>query len=271
MPPHASKAPKSYWNNLWAQERTLPEMFTHRGMRVSTAYRRGMHEFFSEMFDLVGIEGARLLEVGCARSQFLPYFSIEHGLVVAGLDYSPPGCEASRQILERAGVAGAIHCADLFAPPADDVGSADIVASFGVIEHFTDTAEAIAAKSRLAKPGGYVLTTIPNMRGLPGFLQRLLDREVFDLHVPLACSELLQAHAACGLEVVAAGYILPIHLGVCNLGRHAGGFGWRKPLFYALLIASTTLQWLGRIVPLPRSEMLSPYVYVLARKSPGAR
>lgn len=271
MPPHASKAPKTYWDNLWVQERSLPEVFTHRGLRVSAAYRRGMHEFFTRVFDLAGVSGARLLEVGCARSQFLPYFSIEHGLDVSGLDYSPPGCEASRRILERAGIAGAIHCADLFAPPADVVGRADIVASFGVIEHFTDSAEAIGAKSRLAKPGGYVLTTIPNMRGLPGVLQRLLDREVFDLHVPLSCGELQRAHAACGLDIVAAGHILPIHLGVCNLGRHAGGFGWRKPLFYSLLVASTTLQWLGRIAPLPCGEMLSPYLYVLARKLPVVR
>jgi cyclopropane fatty-acyl-phospholipid synthase-like methyltransferase len=268
MPPHASKAPKSYWNKLWTDERTLPEAFTHRGLSISTAYRRGMHEFFTKIFGVTRIAGMRLLEVGCARSQFLPYFAIEHGLSVAGLDYSPPGCEASRQILERAGITGTIHCADLFAPPPDDVGSSDIVASFGVIEHFTDTAEAIAAKSRLAKPGGYVLTTIPNMRGLPGSLQRLLDREIFDLHVPLACVELQQAHTACGLDVVAAGYILPVHLGVCNLGRYRGGVSWRKPLFYALVVASTLLQWLGRIVPLPRSEMLSPYVYVLARKPP---
>ena len=254
---------------MWAAERTLPDVFTHRGLRISSAYRRGMHEFFAAMFAKMGNTSARLLEVGCARSQFLPYFALEHGMTVTGLDYSKPGCEASRQILERAGVTGEIHCADLFVPPADLVGGADIVASFGVIEHFTDTVEAIGAISRIVKPGGYVLTTIPNMRGLPGLLQRLLDSEIFELHVPLACSELRQAHAACGLEVIDAGYILPVHLGVCNLGRHGASFGWRTPLFYALVVASTVIQWAGRVVPLPRSEAMSPYVYVLARKPPG--
>ena len=115
-----------------------------------------------------------------------------------------------------------------------------------------------------------MLTTIPNMRGLPGSLQRVLDSEVFDLHMPLACSELRQSHSVCGLDVVEVGYILPAHLGVCNLGRHGAGFGWRKPLFYSLLVASTALQWLDRIVRLPRSAALSPYVYVLARKAPRA-
>lgn len=266
MLPNSSKAPKSYWNKLWDDERTLPNVFTHRGLVISSAYRRGMHEFFATMFEKIGNTDAQLIEVGCARSQFLPYFALEHGLTVSGLDYSKPGCDASRRILERAGVSGKIYCENMFSPPADLLGGADIVASFGVVEHFEDTAEAVGAISRLVKPGGYVLTTIPNMRGLPGFLQRLLDSKIFELHVPLACSELRQAHAACGLEVVDAGYILPIHLGVCNLGRHGSSFGWRKPLFYALVLASTALQWVGRVIPIPRSEAMSPYVYVLARK-----
>lgn len=271
MLPNSSKAPKSYWNKLWSDERTLPDAFTYRGFRASGAYRRGMHDFFAAMFAKIGSTGVHLLEVGCARSQFLPYFALEHGLTVSGLDYSKPGCDASRQILERAGVIGEIHCADLFAPRADLVDSADIVASFGVIEHFTDTAQAIGAISRLVKPGGYVLTTIPNMRGLPGFLQRLLDPEIFELHVPLACNELRQAHAACGLDVIDAGFILPVHLGVCNLGRHGARFGWRTPLLYALLVASTAMQWVGRVVPLPKSEAMSPYVFVLARKLSASR
>lgn len=264
---NASKASMAYWNKLWVDERTLPNVFTYRKLGISSAYRRGMHEFFASMLAKIDHGDAHLLEVGCARSQFLPYFALEHGLTVAGLDYSEPGCNAARRMLERASINGEVHCADLFTPPANLLCCADVVASFGVVEHFIDTAGVIGAISQLAKPGGYVLTTIPNMRGLPGFLQRLFDIKVFNLHVPLACSELLKAHVDCGLEVVASGYILPVHLGVCNLGRNSAGIGWRKPLFYTAIAASAALQWVGRAIPVPKSEALSPYVYVLARKT----
>ena len=122
------KTTESYWNSLWSNERTLPEPFSHNGLRASSAYRKGIHAFFCKIFSKTEPEYRNLLEVGCARSQFLPYFAIEHSLSVTGLDYSPPGCEASRHMLKRAGVDGVIYCADVFSPPSNIVGHAEIVA-----------------------------------------------------------------------------------------------------------------------------------------------
>jgi SAM-dependent methyltransferase len=62
-------------------------------------------------------------------------------------------------VLDAAGVPGEIVCADLFAPPPHLLAQFDVVVSFGVVEHFDDTAACVAACARLVKPGGLMVTT----------------------------------------------------------------------------------------------------------------
>jgi 2-polyprenyl-3-methyl-5-hydroxy-6-metoxy-1,4-benzoquinol methylase len=48
-------------------------------------------------------------------------------------------------MLRKAGVVGQVYCCDFFAPPGDLIGTFDVVISFGVAEHFQDTAECLRA------------------------------------------------------------------------------------------------------------------------------
>jgi len=63
-----------------------------------------------------------------------------------------------------------IVCGELFGPPPWMQEMFDIVMSWGVIEHFEDTAGCLQACSRFLKPGGTMITVIPNMCGIPGLL-----------------------------------------------------------------------------------------------------
>lgn len=62
-----------------------------------------------------------------------------------------------------------------------------------------------------------MLSLIPNMRGLPGFLQKRFDRALYDVHVPLAAEEFAQAHTAAGLEVMAVRYFMSMDLYVLHV------------------------------------------------------
>ena len=79
----------------------------------------------------------------------------------------------------------------MFDPPDDMKGQYDLVMSFGVVEHFKDTTACLKACAAFVKPGGQMFTMIPNMTGLVGSLQKIIDRNVYDIHVPLSCKMLM--------------------------------------------------------------------------------
>jgi SAM-dependent methyltransferase len=147
-----------------------------------------------------------LLEIGCGGSRWLPFFA-NHGFRVAGIDYSALGCEQARMILDREHTSGDIYERDAFGANPDLVGSFDVVVSFGVVEHFRDTTEPVRAFARYLKPRGLMISTCPNMTGMLGFSQKLLNRSVYDSHVPLTAERLRRAHEVAGLTVTYCGYV----------------------------------------------------------------
>jgi 2-polyprenyl-3-methyl-5-hydroxy-6-metoxy-1,4-benzoquinol methylase len=116
----------------------------------------------------------------------LPFLAVRYSLSVTGLDYTKAGCESARRVLQHNGVVGRIVLADLFDPPNDLLVTFDAVVSFGVVEHFDDTASAMKSVSEFCRPGGFVITSVPTMRGIYGLVYRLFNRPVYRLHHPLS-------------------------------------------------------------------------------------
>jgi cyclopropane fatty-acyl-phospholipid synthase-like methyltransferase len=207
-----------------------------------------------------------LVEVGCAQSAYLPYFAKQFGFKVAGIDRSEMGCERARWILEREGVKGEVYCTDFFLIPPQLVGRFDVVISFGVVEHFDRTAEAVGAIARLLKPEGRMITNVPNFTGVLGQYQKLLDRDMYNAHVVLSCESLASAHREAGLEVESCEYFLPVCLEVQNLES------WTKRLPHWFVIRSHTAisraVWFvdDHIVRIPANRWTSPFVNCVARK-----
>src|SRR5262249_30654761 len=152
-------------------------------------------------------------------------------------------------VLAAEGVEGRVVCADFFSPPGDMCGAYDVVVSFGLAEHFRNTSECIAAFAKFLRPGGLMITTIPNMVGAIGFVQKLVNRPVFDIHVPLSHEDLMAAHAAAGLNIRASGYFLPTHFGVNNLSGLPRSAGWflKKMILSGLIGVSVSVWALERI------------------------
>ncbi|MFM6976628.1 MAG: class I SAM-dependent methyltransferase [Sphingobacteriaceae bacterium] len=70
--------------------------------------------------------------------------------------------------------------ADLFTYPAK--AEFDLVSSFGLIEHFADTKDIIERHLNFLKPGGTLFITLPNFRGVNGWVQRTFDPENYSKH-----------------------------------------------------------------------------------------
>ncbi len=267
------RAGQGYWDELWTGQ-DLPAAIDPRAPGWRNHVNRALDAFFRTTFASHVPARGSLLEIGCGGSVLLPYFAKEHGFTVAGIDYSPQGCEHEKRILEREGVEARVVCADLFIPPRDMLGEFDVVASFGVVEHFSDTDGCIRAVAALARRGGLVLTMIPNMRGLPGLMQRVLNRRVYEAHVPLTPERLRDAHIRAGLKIVEARYFISMNFGVVNLvglKPRSSGTMLKRVILKVSNLFCATFWTVERIVrrEFPASRALSPYVVVLAKRPGG--
>jgi 2-polyprenyl-3-methyl-5-hydroxy-6-metoxy-1,4-benzoquinol methylase len=254
---------QEYWNSLWNSESRVPDAFSSSGNILNRAYRAEMHEFYVRQ--LASCKEKRIFEIGCGRSQLLPYFAMEHHFEVSGIDYTEAGCTAARAILDKYKISGEILNRDLWHPWSDDRTFSGVVLSCGVVEHFEDTAGVIEAMAKWGDAQSEMITMIPNMRGTVGTFQKWLAPDLFAIHVPLSKGALEIAHTKAGLDVVDSGYLCVAHYGVCGLGGNAHS-SIRKVILLSLIAASTVAQFIDRWVKLPRSELFSPYIYVRARK-----
>lgn len=257
------RAGKAHWDQQWRHAYSLAPV-DPRAASLGNHDRRRIHEFFVRLVGEGGGRGLTLLEVGAARSAWLPYFALEFGFDVTGLDYSEIGCEQSRNVLEASGVRGRVVCADAFAPPAELEGAFDLVVSFGVVEHFEDTAACLAAFARFVKPGGRLVTLIPNFAGVLGSVQKVVNRAAYDIHVPLSREALVRAHARAGLSVEAAEHLLPLSLSIINTDSLRGAAPYARKVFSLV----NRLFWAAdrRMAVLPPNRATSPYIACAARR-----
>ncbi|MCA9629428.1 MAG: class I SAM-dependent methyltransferase [Myxococcales bacterium] len=264
MPTSVDRATRSFWQNHWTG-RAAPRGFDPSDRTLANYVNSRFHQYFRHT---LGHRGGALIELGCAQSTWLPYFARQFGFRVTGLDYSEVGCARAREMLDDVGVVGDVVCADMFNPPDKFEAAFDAVVSFGLIEHFEDTAAAVTAAARFVAPGGRMLTFVPNMVGLPGAIQRYVDRAIFDIHVPLDVDALRSAHEASGLTVVDCHYFILANWHVVNASRLARG--WASYPYRAAVAGSSRLAWAleKHLIKNGANRLTSPYVVCVADKNP---
>jgi 2-polyprenyl-3-methyl-5-hydroxy-6-metoxy-1,4-benzoquinol methylase len=257
---------QSYWEEIW-QSAENAKLFDPADRSVRNHGNVALHDFFSAILRTASPRAKSLVEIGCAQSKWLPYFAQVHNLTVAGLDYSEIGCARARALLRRAECRGEIFQSDIFNPPAELRSRFDVVLSMGLVEHFADTVGAVSACAALANPGGIVVTTIPNLTGAIGLVQRRLDRAVYDKHVPLDCAALRTAHEKCGLTILRSEYLSSANFAVLNLPN-------LKPKIFertvrGLALAATAGIWAleAQGVRVAPTQFLSPYIACVAKKT----
>ena len=259
------KAGKQYWDKAWGTY-DIPKEVNPRHRGLPNYINRRFYEYFCQIFSNMKTEGKNFLEIGCARSLWLPYIANEFGFKVYGIDYSEIGCQQAIQLLSNEGVAGDVVCADFFSPPESMVGVFDVAISFGVVEHFQNTAECISAFSKFLKPGGLLITNIPNMVGLNGLIQKILNRYIFDIHVPLNINTLAHAHQINGLRMISCNYFLFVNLGVLNIENLQGSMFYTGIARLRSLINKAVWIWERAIPVLKPNRWSSPYINCVAIK-----
>jgi SAM-dependent methyltransferase len=257
------RAGHDYWAHGWENAPVPP---LHDLERPSL--RNWIDIQYMQIFRKVFTPGDRqsVIELGCGNSIWLAYFRKYFDAEVTGLDYTASGCRTATSVLSRYGFDADIIEGDIFSPPEDLKNRFDVVFTNGVVEHFEDTADCLKHCAAFAKPGGKIVTFIPNLKGVIGAAQKRLDKEIYDVHVPQDVGDLENAHKQAGLKVIDADYLMPMNLYMMNTSKFSS-----KPwyiLLRALLALPTKLVWLFEFagISLPRNRTLSSYIYVIATK-----
>jgi len=131
------------------------------------------------------IKGAKVLEVGSAPGNNLVRLSKRFGFIPYGVEYSENGVELNRKVFISNNInPDNVIQADFL---SDDFQKRycsffDIVLSAGFIEHFEDVGDIIEKHINLLTEDGYLIVSIPNLRGANYVWQWIFNRNLLSMH-----------------------------------------------------------------------------------------
>jgi SAM-dependent methyltransferase len=207
---------QGYWNAVWS-------FADAHAARVAPRLGDGGSErFLLRAFAPRLGPGRRFLEVGAGGSAWPAAVAARLGAEAWGIDFSRPGLErAARAVVPGSAPVRLIE-GDLFDRQKLPVAGFDVVYSGGFVEHFPSPRALMERLVELLRPGGVVVTAVPNLCGINGLLQKLVDADTFRRHVVLSPSQLDAAHAAGGLvPVEPARFLGVVDPGAVNFARLA--------------------------------------------------
>lgn len=261
------RAGEDYWSSVW-KNTALPEPINPLNHQLKNHIIKEFDKVFKKVLGNFNLKDKKILEVGCGNSVWLPYLARTYNLVPTGLDYSEFGCEQERRIFQRDAIKGEVYCADMFNPPSELLGSFDIVLSMGVVEHFDDTAAAIMSLKKFLKKDGMIITTIPNNTGLLGWLQKVINKPIYDIHNIIDKEDLERAHLKNEFDIVFSEYVVGVGLHV-NLDAKDEPVRNLKLKKWVVKVLSliTTFFWFfeTHIFRIPPSRKFSPAVILIAK------
>lgn len=149
--------------------------------------------------------------------------------------------------------------ADLFQYKASE--KYDLVLSCGLIEHFKDTKDIIARHLEFLDEKGTLFITLPNFRGVNGWVQKTFDRSNYEKHnIECMNPKLLKKFMEeLDLDVIRASYIGKYSVWLENKDQKSMlTKAFIKSIWYAGKIFT-------KIFPF-ESKLLSPYILLVAKK-----
>jgi SAM-dependent methyltransferase len=174
----------NYWNSKYQSHLGTEKVFVTKKRRFEP-YSQLLFWRLCKNY-LPKDEGLKFLEIGCAPGQKGIKFHQIFGYQPFGVDYSLAGCELTKKVFTaNGGNPNNVFLADFLSDEFQIKykNYFDIVASFGLIEHFDDSKEVVNKHINLLKRGGYLLITIPNKRGFFNFiLSYIFNKEGIKIH-----------------------------------------------------------------------------------------
>jgi SAM-dependent methyltransferase len=164
-----------FWDDYW-QKYQLPLEMKKSNHNL---YLNEILKTFDRHFP--GNENLTVLEIGGSPGQYLAYLHRTHGYYVNCLDYSPIGCQKTKENFALLDIKGEVYEADLFLENSN-IPKFDIVYSLGLIEHFSDLNLIIEKHLNFLKPGGILVIGAPNFLGINHFFLKRLAPEHLAKH-----------------------------------------------------------------------------------------
>lgn len=246
----ANLTDRTFWKNFWESKKDL--IFA-----IKPDYYFG--NIMGKLIAEKGIKTA--IELGGFPGYYATYLKKYQHLDTTLFDYYIDE-DIINRLLEKNGLkSGDVHIieSDLFKYQPEQ--QYDLVASFGLIEHFSDTKDIIERHLPFLKPGGVLFVTLPNFKSVNGWVQRKFDRSNYDKHYIESMNLKLLADYCrqLGLKEVESYYHGKFSVWLENRAEQSG----------TVKALVKSIWWAGKIftklVPI-ETKTLSPYIVLKAVK-----
>ncbi len=164
--------------------RTLKRLLGSRFLEYMSSYDD--HQIWDVLYRrYMPLPGATVVEIGSAPGEHLVKLKETFGLIPFGIEYSDEGVEVNRALFAARGLDPQnVLALDFFSEECLTAHRErfDVVVSRGFVEHFEEPAAVVNRHLELLKPGGLLVVTIPNLRGVNHGLTRLFHPELLPMH-----------------------------------------------------------------------------------------
>ena len=181
-----------YWDSIWKKVKKLPAVNTKTSFvdkQISTIIQK----------EIIDKPNVKICQLGCGTGKWLKFLveNITKISEIWGLDFAPSAVELSIKNLKstKTNIPFHVISGDILSLPAPFNGKTfDFIFSIGVFEHFFNWEEVIKLSSLCLKPGGKMLTVIPNLEGLNGLIMKRFNPQSYARHIVISPEELERAY-----------------------------------------------------------------------------
>ena len=172
---------KSYWESEWAKSETGKNRSTASSVQLLGPLQKMLGRDARLLHDVV--------EIGCCPGDML--LALRATLPDArlvGVDICHDALMSTRARLDTEDVDVELRNADVMDIDGDE--EFDLVASFGLLEHFIDPSRVIQIMHRLLRPQGLIYVTVPQYsHRLQRAVSATIDPDVWRTHHPMLMNE----------------------------------------------------------------------------------
>ena len=251
---------KTYWDNSYEARGCLVPVQT-------SGYKHYCYFKNLDVITKIGLQKKNVLEIGGGGSEWIARLAMEYPeSSFTALDYSDAGCKSLEDFSRENGLKNIKVICDDFFNAKQCEGKYDVIYSQGVAEHFENLPEVMKAFKGFLGADGRMVTIIPNMSGLNGWLTKLFNKAVFHIHVPHTKESFKAGHEDGGLEIIEHGYLCSNDFGVLS-SCFADQSGVKWFLYKQLTRISKIVWWFeSKFFDFPAGRFFSPYIYCVAKK-----
>lgn len=130
-------------------------------------------------------KGLNVMEIGCAPGSLVIKLAKAFDLTPHGVEYTLSGAKLCKDNFERHGLdPDNIFYADVLSDEFQSQHSEkyEVVISRGLIEHFEHPDNIVKAHMLLLKPGGHLIISVPNLRGIYWLWTYIFNKSQLPLH-----------------------------------------------------------------------------------------